>query len=148
MTDLASLSKWYNEILLAANEGRVEPLAEMLRGPEPLLPVHRAFLADYVEGRLNKQRGRPRKRATDFLRRPPNPVKAAVCFAERYKRVWRKRYGLKNTLTRLDGTRVSLVEEACRKGAERVKIVSGGAFTPGHSAVLELYRRPKDRQRN
>ena len=148
MGDLAKLNGGFaSAIWIAAHQGDIRPLVRLLRSEIECTPDDREILAEYLEGGFARKRGRPKARATDFLRRAPDPPKIAVAFAERYLRVWRARYGLKNTYVRPDGAKVPLVDEACRVAIARLERVSDGALSARFDAVRGLLRRPRNRRR-
>jgi hypothetical protein len=41
------------------NRGRIEPLIAYIRSDKPLLPSDREYLADLLQGKLKRRRGRP-----------------------------------------------------------------------------------------
>jgi hypothetical protein len=148
MGDLASLGGGFAAaIWKAAHHDDTTDLVRLLRTDAELSSGDREFLARYLEGHFVRRPGRPRARATDFLRRPPDPLKVAASFAERYRRVWRERYGFKNIYVRADGARVPLVAEACRMAVARLERLSGGHLSARTDSVQDLLRRPRNRRR-
>lgn len=111
-------------------------------------------LADLMptsDGPSKRRRGRPKrghayKAVRSIHRSAQNPIWRAMKYAERYRRVWKKRYGFKYLLTLPDGSRVSLVKYACLKGCERVRADSLGKRTVDQDSVLELLNRSKKRR--
>ena len=59
MVDLAKFEAM-NAIWLAAETGSKEKLLAYLRANKPLTARDRAYLADYLEGKLKRKKGRPR----------------------------------------------------------------------------------------
>ena len=89
-----------------AAKGSATRLVAFLRSDYPLSQYCRNSLADYIEGKMKKSKGRPKRR----IGAPANlPMLYAACDVDRYKRVWRLRYG------RTRG----IHEEAIEKSAER-----------------------------
>jgi hypothetical protein len=148
MTARAGSSLWTSAIWFAANHGDLESLLALLRSPEPLQEADREHLARYLEGSLKAPRGRPRAKATDFLHRSVAPVHDGARFARQYVRVWRTRYGLKNTVVcPITREKKGLVAEACRLAAARLKRISGDDVGTTPEQIREQYRRPKNRRR-
>jgi hypothetical protein len=58
VVDLATLEAM-NAIWVAANYGRKEKLLVYLRSNKPLTARDRAYLADYLEGKIKRKKGRP-----------------------------------------------------------------------------------------
>ena len=58
MVDLAKLEAM-NAIWVAAKIGRKEKLLAYLRSNKPLTAQDRAYLADYLEGKFKRKKGRP-----------------------------------------------------------------------------------------
>jgi hypothetical protein len=142
VTDLAALEV-QSAIYDAAHYGDTERLAALLRGNRPLSSEDRAYLADYVEGKLKRDRGRPKgSRAWQF-----KPTKVAAHFAERYLRVWRRRYGIKNLIERADAPGRLALDEACEMACARVERLSEGRYSADLSSVRDLLRRPRNRRR-
>jgi hypothetical protein len=59
MVDLAEFEAM-NAIWVAAKIGRREKLLAYLRSNKPLTARDRAYLADYLEGKIKRKKGRPR----------------------------------------------------------------------------------------
>jgi hypothetical protein len=147
MTAQAGSGQKPTAIRLTGQRKSVETLVALLRSDKPLEASDREYLAKFIEGSLRAPRGRPRARATDFLRRPLNPVSVGANFAARYVRVWRKRYRLKNTLAGHENENRNLVDEACRLAALRVERISKGSYRVTPDQIKEMYRRPKSRRK-
>jgi hypothetical protein len=58
MDDLADLE--FPGLVVEAARGRKEPLIAYLRSHKPLRPVDHDFLADFIAGKMNRKRGRPK----------------------------------------------------------------------------------------
>lgn len=65
MVDLSMLDAT-NAIWEAAKFGRKQKLIAYLRSNRPLTASDRAYLADYLEGKIDRRRGRPRDHARAF----------------------------------------------------------------------------------
>lgn len=65
MVDLAELEAT-NAIWEAATLGRKQKLLAYLRSDRPLTAMDREYLADYLEGKIKRKKGRPRDRARAF----------------------------------------------------------------------------------
>jgi hypothetical protein len=141
VTDLAALEV-QSAIYDAAHFGDTERLAALLRGNRPLSSEDRAYLADYVEGKLRRPRGRPAGAGAWQFK----PTKVAADFAERYLRVWRRRYGIRNRIEEAGGRARLALDEACRKACERVERLSAGRYSADPSSVRDLLRRPRTRR--
>ncbi len=142
MTDLSTFDLW-SAVHEAAHYGDTERLAALLRGNRPLSSKDRAYLADYVEGKLKRDRGRPKgSRAWQF-----KPTKAAAHFAVRYLRVWRRRYGIKNLIERADAPGRLALDQACEMACARVERLSEGRYSADPDSVRDLLRRPRNRRR-
>jgi hypothetical protein len=78
-------------VWLAAYERDKQPLLNLLRSDYPLSREEKEYLADFIEGKLKRRRGRPGWRATDEL---DDPISAAVMraafFVRRFKAVGRE----------------------------------------------------------
>jgi hypothetical protein len=59
VVDLAKLEA-VNAIWVAAKTGHRKKLLAYLRSNKPLTPRDRAYLADYLEGKIKRTKGRPR----------------------------------------------------------------------------------------
>lgn len=142
MTDLADWD-FQAAIYDAAFLGRTEGLAALLRSDRVLSPEDRAFLADYVEGRLKRPKGRPAGARAWQIK----PTKVAASYAERYLRVWRQRYGVRRKVEGAGGIASLALDEACAKACARVERISGGRYSADPTAVRDLLRRPRERRR-
>ena len=91
MVDLAKFT-FQDAVWLAGHQGDKQQLLDMLRSDFPLSADDKKYLADFIEGKLKRPRGRPPLvRATDELRNPDlAAVKRAAFYVERLKHDARK----------------------------------------------------------
>ncbi|MGC4026218.1 MAG: hypothetical protein QM744_14380 [Mesorhizobium sp.] len=76
--DLASLA--FAGAIAQAREGDPRPLAALLRQASlEMTAVDRAFLADYIEGKLKRPRGRPKRTHTQKLAEAQRSDAKVVC---------------------------------------------------------------------
>jgi hypothetical protein len=146
MVDLTKTPLAWGGPIRKAAFGDCSELAWLLRSDLPLDAHTRNRLADLLEGKLKRKRGRPKRPSWITRSMSVSPLQIATHYADRYRTVWRKRYGLRNTLVRQDGSKTRLVAEACRKGVERLERRTGRPTAIDPADVEALLRRPKSRR--
>jgi hypothetical protein len=90
MIDIAKLA-FESAVWLAGHEGDKRPLLDLLRSNYPLSAEDKKYLADFIDGKVKRPRGRRPWRATDELRNPDSAaVRRAASFVRRFKEAARK----------------------------------------------------------
>lgn len=132
--------------VLSAREGDREPLIELLKEGKPLAPETMLFVAELLEGKHTRARGRPRKqphRATAWTDRAAgNPAFLAAIMAKRTMLAWRQRRGGQRKFVNRNGQKVSVKEEAIRRAIARLTRRTGGRKSADYDAVLSIYDDP------
>lgn len=127
--------------------GSIAGVVAFLRGDSPISAADRAKLADLLEGKIKRPRGKPKKAnagALDRAKKLYNPINMGVFFARRYMRVFRRRQQQGRPIIPPGGmtSRTYAAKLACQLMERR----SEGRISARWEAVEERMRRPRSRQ--